>query len=429
MLPTFDLGQPLALSGLAALLLFIILARFSRRGMRVGRARIALGVRLFVATLLILALADPRVRVPADRLAVGFLIDVSDSVPDSAREAATAAVRAAIDSAPAGDASAVIAFAGDAFVERPASAAGRLDRLSSTPPRGSTNLAAALRVGLGTLPTDRARRLVLISDGNENRERAREEVRVATAAGVPVDTFALGETRGPEVLVRGLEAPGALREGDSFALRLSLESTVETSVRVLLLTDGRLAESGGGALTAPIALHPGANAIVLPHDPLTPGFHIFRIQIQPGIDTIVENNEAVAFTTVSGRPRVLVIEGQRGESRFIVDALKAGGIEATAVPPIGLPTDLTAMRAWDGVVLVNVSAAGIAGAQMRTLKAFVQTLGGGLTIVGGERSYVLGAYQRTALEEMAPVSMQRRGARAQSSVALTLVIEIGRAHV
>ena len=76
---------------------FVLIARASQRGMRPRRARWALGVRMAVLDLLALAAADPRVRAAADRLAVGFLVDVSDSVPPAAREDALTFVREALE--------------------------------------------------------------------------------------------------------------------------------------------------------------------------------------------------------------------------------------------------------------------------------------------------------------------------------------------
>ncbi|HEV8635629.1 MAG TPA: VWA domain-containing protein [Chloroflexota bacterium] len=417
-----ELANPTGLALLALAPLFWLLARHSQRGMRPQRWRLALAARLGVLALLALALADPRLKLPADRLAVAFLIDVSDSMGSDAKADAARWVADALAEMPSGDEGAVVAFAADALVERTASPRRDLPPLRSDPAAGATDLSAALRVGLGLLPTDRARRAVLLSDGNENRGRALDEARLPAAAGVPIDFVAVGEARGLEASVRGLDAPGALRDGDAFTLRLTVESTVETSARVLLLTDGRL-DTGAAGTTAPVHLNAGVTNVVLPHDPLPPGFHTFRVQIEPSVDTVAENNEAIAFTVVSGRPRVLVVEGTADNGRFLVDALRAGGLDATAGPPNGLPTDVAQLRAYDAVVLVNVPAGVFAPAQLRTLKTYVQSFGGGLTLVGGDRSFALGGYQRTPLEEMSPLSMQRRGARALSSVGLVLVVD------
>jgi uncharacterized membrane protein/Mg-chelatase subunit ChlD len=416
-----ELANPQGLVLLALAPIFVWLARQSLRGLRTKRARWALATRLGVLALLALALADPRFKSAADKLAVAFLVDVSDSVGSQARGEAEKWIQDALKEMPPGDEAAVVAFAGDALVERTTSPLPELQPIRSDPAPNATDLAGALRVGLGLLPTDRARRLVVLSDGNENRGRALDEARLPAAAGVPIDVVPLGETRGVEVSVRSLEAPGALRDGDTFALRLTIDSSVETSARVLLMTDGRL--DTGVATELRVQLNAGANNVVLPHDPLPPGFHTFVVQVEPSVDSVAENNEATAFTVVSGRPRVLVVEGTAGSGAHLVDALKAGGVDAAAGAPNGLASEVGGLRSYDAVVLVNVPASAFAPAQLRALKTYVQTFGGGLTMVGGDKSFALGGYQRTPLEELSPLSMQRRGARALSSVALVLVVD------
>ena len=416
-----ELANPSGLVLLALAPVFVLLARQSLRGLRVKRARWALATRLGVLTLLAFALADPRLKTTADKLAVAFLVDVSDSVGSQARADAEKWLQDALRAMPAGDEAAVVVFAGDALVERTASPLQELQPIRSDPAPNATDLAGALRVGLGLLPTDRARRLVVLSDGNENRGRALDEARLPAAAGVPIDVVPLGEARGVEVSVRSLEAPGALRDGDTFGLRLTIDSSVETSARVLLMTDGRL--DTGAATELRVQLNAGANNVVLPHDPLPPGFHTFVVQVEPSVDTVAENNEATAFTVVTGRPRVLVVEGTSGNGAHLVDALKAGGVDAVAGAPNGLASDVAGLRTYDAVVLVNAPASAFSPAQLRTLKTYVQAFGGGLTLVGGDKSFALGGYQRTPLEELSPLSMQRRGSRALSSVALVLVVD------
>jgi hypothetical protein len=60
---------------------------------------------------------------------------------------------------------------------------------------------------------------------------------------------------------------------------------------------------------------------------------------------------------------------------------------------------------------------------MRAITSYVQNLGGGLVVIGGEQSYGVGRYNRTPLEEALPVKMDLRGRTLTASVALELVID------
>src|SRR5260221_12364780 len=79
------------------------------------------------------------------------------------------------------DGAAVISFGRDPAVERALSHDSEPPRLSpsSNVNPGATNIAAAIRAGLAVLPPTAARRLVLLSDGQQNQEKA------DTAASLP----------------------------------------------------------------------------------------------------------------------------------------------------------------------------------------------------------------------------------------------------
>src|SRR5207244_10729815 len=61
--------------------------------------------------------------------------------------------------------------------------------------------------------------------------------------------------------------------------------------------------------------------------------------------------------------------------------------------------------------------------QMKTIQNYVQNLGGGLLVIGGENSYSLGDYAKTPLSEVLPVTMNIPGKRDRGSVSLMLIID------
>src|SRR5207302_4147569 len=101
----------------------------------------------------------------------------------------------------------------------------RLSPTTNVNPSG-TNIATAIRAGLAVLPPTSARRLVLMSDGQENQEKADTAAALAAAAGVQLLAVPLEAQRGPEVLARALDAPSQLREGERFTVSAQVESNV-----------------------------------------------------------------------------------------------------------------------------------------------------------------------------------------------------------
>src|SRR5256714_1293753 len=191
----------------------------------------------------------------------------------------------------------------------------------------------------------------------------------------------LAQQAGPEVLVRQLETPAFVREGDKFTATLTLEATQDTQAKVHLLADGRLLASQDVNLTQ------GSNSIVLPQEPLPPGFHLFRVQVEASADTYIQNNEGGSYTVVTGKPRVLIITADTNDATYLADALRSSGLDVdvkdTSVAVIDLPT----LRGYESVILANVPAADMSASQMRALNSYVQNLGGGLVVIGGEQSY------------------------------------------
>src|SRR5688572_13356154 len=318
---TFDFTQPLVLLLLAILPAFWLIDRISRTHLPRQRRRLVLGVRIAVAALMILGLAGPRIIGRADEQAVAFLVDVSDSVTPPMRERQLAFLRDATSAMSDRDRATIIAFGSQSVMERPLSTARPISPIASIVDGGNTDIGGAIRLALATLPSTMSRKIVVISDGNENTGKAIEQARVSAAAGVPIQVVPLAQQAGPEVLVRQVETPAFVREGEKFTATINLESSQDTQARVHLLADGRLLASQNVNLTA------GSNNIVMPQEPLPTGFHLFRVQIEASADTYVQNNEGGSYTVVTGKPRVLLIESEGGETQFLAQALQSAGLE------------------------------------------------------------------------------------------------------
>ena len=193
------------------------------------------------------------------------------------------------------DRATIIAFGTNPVVERPLSTARQISPIASIVDGGKTDIAGAIRLALATLPSTMARKIVVVSDGNENTGKAIEQARVSSAAGVPIQVVPLAQQSGPEVLVRTVETPAFVREGEKFSATLTLEASQDTQARVHLLADGRLLASQNVNLTQ------GSNSIVMPQEPLPPGFHLFRVQVEASADTYIQNNEGGSYTVVTGQ--------------------------------------------------------------------------------------------------------------------------------
>jgi Mg-chelatase subunit ChlD len=394
--------------------------RTSRVYMPPVRRRISLVLRLMIVSILVAVMAEPRVQLPANDLAVAFLLDRSDSITPAMQTDEEQWLSDALQHKTQQDQAAVISFGGEPVVDRALSTESDLPRLSPSTnvSPSSTDIAAAVRAGLAVLPPSSARRLVLLTDGQENQEKADTAASLAAAAGVQLLAVPLNSVRGPEVLVRALDAPTQLREGERFSVSAQIDSNVTTNGTLYLIVDGSLASSQD------VSIQPGTSRFVLPVDQLANGHHVLRLQLQTDQDTLTQNNSAGAYVIVQGPPKVLIVEGSPGEGQYLADALRTTGMQVDISTPDGPALDSDNLLSYASAVLVDVPADGLPIGRMNTLKSYVRDHGGGLLVVGGDKAFGPGGYARTPLEDMLPVRMDLRGKSLSTSVALMLVMDV-----
>src|SRR5262249_56127808 len=84
-----------------------------------------------------------------------------------------------------------------------------------------TNIEAALKLALASFPEGSARRVVLVSDGNQNLGDAEKLAAQAKALGVQIDVLPLAAGRPTQdhVLLERVDAPALIEQGARVAIR------------------------------------------------------------------------------------------------------------------------------------------------------------------------------------------------------------------
>ncbi len=403
------------LVGLAFIPLFVVLSCRLFRVLSPIRAGMVIGLRALVVTLLILALAGmEHVRKIDDQTAV-FVLDTSQSVPQDCQQRGFQFVRDATRWMRAGkDQVALVSVGGIANVEQPALSSLVVDRPAGGGRADQTNLAAGVRMATALLSPGMARRLIILSDGNENAGDVMAEADRCRAEGIPIDVFPLTYVRHREVLFERLSAPAIAQADDRISLDMVLRSTEPVRGRIVLHhNDALVTFSDETSFGAAVELHAGLNRFSVPIELSSPGVHRFHARFipdRPDADGIPENNEAQAVTMVGGRQHVLVLEnaGESASSDALVDALERSGIECVqrTVDQVTLPPE--SLMEYGLVLLSNIPAHVMSDAIQQTLSSYVRDLGGGLIVVGGDQAYSVGGYYKTPLEAILPVETDRK---------------------
>lgn len=409
--------NPLALVLLLAIPIVLYIG-WPRQAYRRRRDGVSLALRVTIMALLALALAGTQISRAADKLAVIFLLDVSDSVNLETQQAQLEYVRQSLQSMGPDDVSGVIIFGANAVPERPVSAVRELPAIQSSPVKSNTDIAEAIRLGLALFPNDAAKRMVLLSDGRPTVGDTDAAVRLAAAAGVEISYVAFAQEPGPEVQVTDLRVPTGVTAGQPFDLNVTIDAEEATSARVTIQASGRIIHQ------EVVPLRAGSNNYTLTLGGMDAGFKDFRALVEPASgDSFYQNNELSAFSQVVGPPRVLLISTSDSEAQYLIPALEEAGVTVDHTGPNDIPIGLAPLAQYDSVILANVPATVLSPQRMVTLQTYVRDLGGGLIVIGGPDSYGAGGYFQTPLEETLPVDMQIRDQQRLPQLTIAYVID------
>lgn len=433
-----ELTRPLALIALLAMpaLAFYFVRSLSDFPHR--QRIVSLVTRSVVALLLILALAGLTWLHTTDEQYVIFLVDDSLSIGDEASQQATKYLDE-IDAGP--HQLARLSFhtepgeieTSDRSAPRATQAAAKPQARNDTDsgparqpprppgadasedPRKGTNIAAAIESAAAYLPPGYIPQIVVLTDGNETSGDA---LQAAVRSGVPVSTIPLPTRTEPEVQVSEVNVPAEVREGEPFNVEVVVHSNHD---------DEGLLE-----------IYRGDHKVISERRKLVQGENRFRFQqsierdrlaafavriSELESDTLLDNNSESGLVFASGKPRVLIIESDPSLIRELAYSLEDEGIQADIRPPQGMPETLSDLQNYELLILSNVPATELSQQQMNVARTYVQELGGGFIMLGGEQSFGLGGYYKTALEEILPVRSDFEKEKEKPSLGMVLVID------
>ncbi len=398
---------------LALVVLVLLAAALGRRRSGI-RWRVATVLRAATLGLLVLALSGPLIRIPVTGINVVFAIDRSLSIAPAGRRAQDAFVHEALTQMRPQDRAGVVTFAGRPLLRIPVDTHPAIDDPGPASEPDATDIGSAIDLAVRMLPNEGVRRVVVLSDGAENRGDAVAASRVARQAGVIVDAVPVVLGTSEEVLVESVTAPQDVHVGEVYDVRAVLRATVPADAVVTLSRDGVV------QATRRVFLSPGELSVPFSETATQAGIVRYRVDIDASPDTIPENNHGEALVVVRDQPRVLFVAG--GPTQ-LPRWLRGQGLRVDVRTPEEVPAHPAGFAPYRSVVLDDVSALDLSQAQQEGIRAFVDATGGGLVAIGGGHSYGVGGYAGTPLEEALPVTMDVRQTMALPTVAIVLVID------
>lgn len=335
------------------------------------RHRASLALRFVVASLLLVALAEPVLTVRAPRDVAVFLVDRSASVR---RTTDDADVQDSIEAIMAthrdwqfgvvafGEGAALSTPVGEPFKGLPTTLAGTV----------GSRLDKAVDLGLAMLPPDASKRLILVSDGRFQGTETRA-VTSAQLAGVPISVLPVGAAATGDVRMASLEAPSETSVGQSFTVNAAVTAQEPGPATVAMYEDDRLTYYGD------VELRSGARDLAFPTSLSRVGSAEYTAVVKRDGDPFPENDAASALVQTTHRARVLVVDPRGDEA--VSSLLLALGIpfdRATKVPRI------TTLTQYDQLILAGVPLDDLTAGDATAIELFVTNLGGGVLVVQGQ---------------------------------------------
>jgi uncharacterized membrane protein len=278
--------------------------------------------------------------------------------------------------------------------------------------------------------------VVLLGDGADNADKTLDEsIAGLKAQAMPVFTVGVGRERlTRDVQLTRAETPLRVLKGAALVLDVVVTQVGYAGQKVPLIV-----EDGGRIISQ--------QDITLPPDTESETVHVrfkatdvgprvfrFRIPVQNG-EEVTQNNQRDALIEIyDRREKVLYLEGEpRPEPKFIRQAtdrddnLQIVLLQRTAEASVtvsdkylrlgvdgpedllnGFPATREELFNYRGIIIGSVEASAFTPEQQRMLEEFVDVRGGGLLVVGGDRSFSEGGWADTPLSNSLPITLERK---------------------
>ena len=415
---SFDTYWPLAL-----LLIIPYVWWFQRRtltDLTPKHLQLSGAVRSAIVALIALALMQPVLYKSGAWMSVVYLLDVSQSVSPASIQTGIQWIQQTNDSGHP-DHSRFVPFAANSTVFDTLEQLKQVE-VASQSSRGSidqsaTDIESAIDTAIRSFAPHHLKRLVLISDGNENSGHMMEMLSRLKAENIRVYTVPLQARVNRDVWVETIMSPPEVTSEELFPIEIHVYSQAETQADVeIRYGDKRF---GGRNVQLIRGLNRVAFTASIKEDagPIT-----LEAEVKAPNDPFPDNNKFRSSIVVRGRPKILYVEGHAQSARYLQAALTNEGLTVNTIQPGAVPSVIEQLDAYDAIVLSDVARNSLTDDQMKGVASYVRELGGGFILAGGENNYGEGGYSKTPIEEVLPVTFEAKKEK-PDSVAMIMVLD------
>ncbi|MEX0887657.1 MAG: VWA domain-containing protein [Phycisphaeraceae bacterium] len=372
-------------------------------------------LRLVTLVVVTLAMAGPALRLGEQAGTIVVVADRSRSMPADADARQREAIDLLTQAMSPRDRLAVVSFGDQASVERPADSA-RFAGFSRAADGDASNLADAIDRAMSLVPGQQPARILLLSDGIWTGRDPIGPATRAAAREVAIDHRHVGRSLAGDLAIQRLETPARVDEAESFMFHAWVRSPVPRRIAYELRRSGQVIAGGerdvGAGVTRLTFRDRGGGA----------GTHRYTLHLPAAEDDpLPENNTAHSLVEVRGRQPLLVLSTTPGSA--LAGLLRAAGLDVELRSPEAMDWSLETLSSYRALMLENVPARDIPHRGLAQLAGWVETVGGGLTMTGGRRSFGPGGYFDSPIDPILPVSMELRQEHRKLAVAVLVTMD------
>ena len=384
---------------------------------RWGRAQGVTGwLRLLVGGLLCLAVARPEWNLSGRGQDVVVIADRSRSMPAGSDQRVTELIHNLESHRGPGDRLGLVTFGGNVEVEQRPLSTGSLGEFTQTILPDGSDLGEAISTAAALIDPQRPARLFVLTDGESNGIDPRLAARRVRELGIPIDFRYFPREHTGDIAIESIQLPHTLSPREPFQFSVWI---VADRASVATITARR---NDTVLASSQQALHVGLNRVLFRDVIDDGGFYEYSATVETNADPISENNVGTAVVRVDAGPRLLVLN-RDGQDDNLVRAIRGARIPVDVAAAAGHPVTQDSLDPYRAVIIENVPADDFGRLKMERLAQFVEDLGGGLMLTGGERSFGTGGYFNSPLDEVLPVSMELREEHRKLRVAIAVALD------
>lgn len=279
---------------------------------------------------------------------------------------------------------------------------------SDLPDVSATNIAQALIYAKTLFNNPNSGKIVLISDGKETDESAKNVIRGVVAGGIKLDVCNINSSYefDEEVEIRSIDMPDYhVDVNESCGITVNLYGNYSGDIDFKLYDNGELCEEISKSISK------GESSIVIPHTFKNKGLHDINVKLSYN-DEIEQNNEYTTYLYLEQYNKILILEQEDDSSLALKTLLEDENlfqVDVLNVYSDELPKSVNDLCNYDEIILNNISNSDLNDEFVKNLSKYVNDLGGGLFTVGGvDSTGSAHAYNRndlsgTLLQQMLPV--------------------------